>query len=710
MKITFLSRGIAAALFAIAALSAPMCAVAAPPAPRASVDLDPGWRFRKTDTPGAEAPAFDDAAWAATTLPHTYNADDGADGGNNYYRGVGWYRRHLRLDRALAGKSLFLQFDGAATVTDVFVNGKPAGEHRGDFGAFCFDVTSLLKPGADNVIAVKVDNAKQADVAPLSADFTFYGGLYRDVRLLVLDPLSVTPLDDAGPGVYVAQTKVSERSADLTVTVRLRNGGATDRIATVRSVVTDATGKTAGAVEQNQRIPAGGVADAAQSITLASPHLWNGVSDPYLYHVTTEILDGKRVVDRVEQPLGVRYFRVDPNAGLFLNGKHYALHGINRHQDRQGKGWAISAADHAQDYALIREMGSTGIRLSHYQHAQAFYNLCDQGGLVVWAEIPLVNSLNPGDAFASNAKQQLRELIKQNYNHPSILFWSLFNELHFPGGSKNPAEWALIGDLNTLAHQLDPSRLTTAASNLTVEHPANFITDVIAFNRYPGWYGGKATDWPRMLDDMHRRYPERSIAISEYGAGASIHQHEQWPPAQPKAGGKWHPEEWQAQVHEDAWQAMSARPWIWGTFLWAMYDFGSDGRNEGDMPGRNDKGMVTFDRQTRKDSFNWYKANWSDTPFVAINSRRFTPRPATPSTIRIYSNCPTVELFLNGVSLGAKTAPDHRFVWDAAALTLGENRVRAVATQAGKTFTDECVWTGITPPAPAAAPIVPAAK
>ena len=673
--------------------------------PRGQIDIDDSWRFSREDAPGADAVAFDDSAWKATTLPHTWNAVDGADGGGNYYRGIGWYRRHLRPDAALAGKSLFLRFDGAATVTDVYVNGKPVGEHRGNFAAFCFDVTGLLQPGRDNMIAVKVSNARTADIAPLSGDFTVYGGLYREVHLLALDPLSITPLDDAGPGVYIKQATVGNQLAAIEITTHLRNANSAARTATVRCVVTDAKGRIVASANGTTPVAGGATGEAVCRLTVNSPHLWNGVLDPYLYQMTTEVLDGSRITDRVFQPLGIRYFHVDPNTGLALDGVHYAVHGVNRHQDRIDKGWAISAADHAEDYALIREMGSTGIRLSHYQHAQKFYDLCDLGGLIVWAELPLVNSLNLSDAFNDNARQQLRELIKQNYNHPSILFWGLFNELHFPGGSKNPAEWALIGDLNTLAHQLDPLRLTTAASNLGVEHPANFVTDVIAFNRYPGWYGGSADAWPGMLDDMHRRYPDRSIAVSEYGAGASVNQHELSPPRQPSPGGKWHPEEWQTHVHEAAWRAMATRPWLWGTFLWAMYDFGSDGRNEGDTPGRNDKGMVTFDRATKKDSFYWYKANWTRAPFVYITSRRFGTRPAQSSRVKIYSNCDNVELTVNGKSLGRVTAPDHLFAWEAVPLTVGPNTITATATSRGKTVSDTCAWTGTDPQTPTAIPV-----
>ena len=593
----------------------------------------------------------------------------------------------------MPGKSLFLKFDGAATVAEVFVNGQPAGTHRGNFAAFCFDVTSLLRVGQDNVIAVRVNNAHNPDIPPLDGDFTVFGGLYRDVHLLVLDKLSISPLDDASPGVYIKQVAVTPDSAELEITTRLRNANNAARTATVRSTITDAAGRNVATIDSQQSIPASGVSDAVQTVKLSRPHLWDGRADPYLYRVTVEIRDGRRVVDSVTQPLGLRFFRVDPNEGFFLNGKHYALHGVTRHQDRLDKGWAIGPAEHEEDFRLIKEMGCTAVRLAHYQHAQYFYDLCDKGGLVVWAELSLVNKLGESPAFAENARQQLTELIKQNYNHPSIVFWSLFNELRFHDKMPVAAECEFIGQLNQLARTLDPTRLTVAASCCVPwTHPSAGITDAIGFNWYYGWYNGKPEDWPVELDAMHQELPSRSVGISEYGAGASVIQHE-IPPKQPKPAGPWHPEEWQCVVHEAAWKAMKDRPWLWGTFLWNMFDFAADQRNEGDHPGRNDKGLVTYDRKVRKDAFYWYKANWATEPFVYITSRRFTPRTGRLTPVKVYSNCEKVTLKVNGTSFGSVESSDHIFVWKEIALKPGENRIEAGAGKDGRTFSDSCVWT-----------------
>ncbi len=425
--------------------------------------IDDGWRFTRRDVGGgAQTAGHDDSTWSVVNLPHTWNAQDGQDGGNNYYRGAGWYRRLLAIDPAEADKSFFLRFDGAATVTDVYVNGKHAGQHRGNFGAFCFDVTNLVHVGLDNVIAVRVDNRRFDDVPPLSGDFTIFGGLYRDVHLLTLDPLSVTPLDDASPGVYLKPVKHDADSATVQVLTKLRNGRDADMIADVVCKIYDSKGKIVAANTVRQRVAAGTPTDAVMNVAIDRPHYWDGVRDPYLYRAEVEVHAGPVVTDVVTQPLGLRDFNIDPANGFFLNGKRYALHGVNRHQDRLDKGWAIGPKEHEEDYALIREMGATGVRLSHYEHADYFYQLCDRGGLVVWAELAYVNQTGSKPEFGANARQQLRELIKQNYNHPSICFWSLYNELGFgkDGDEEKPEQMRMVEDLNALAHELDPSRPT----------------------------------------------------------------------------------------------------------------------------------------------------------------------------------------------------------------------------------------------------------
>jgi beta-galactosidase len=686
MNNTFRQLFVSAALCLVAAVSDAM------DSPRLDVKLDEQWRFIRQDVAGAAEIGFDDSAWQTVSLPHTWNNMDAQDGGNDYYRGVGWYRRHLVVDPQYAGKSSFLKFDGAATMAEVFVNGKLVGSHEGNFAAFCFDVTQSLHVGKDNVIAVKVNNAKSDDVVPLGGDFPIFGGLYRDVHLLVLNRLSVTPLDYASAGVYIKQVRVTPDAAEFEITTKLRNANDSAKTATVRCKFSDAKENKVRELSSRCKLGANSATDVVQRLTISNPHLWNGRIDPYLYAASVNVSDRDKVTDIVTQPVGVRDFRVDPNEGFFLNGKRYELQGVSRHQDRLDKGWAIGPAEQREDFRLITEMGSTCVRTAHYQQDQYVYDLCDRSGLIVWTELSLVNKLTDSEAFADNARQQLTELIKQNYNHSSIVFWGIFNELHAKSSWNDaPAKWDLVIKLNSLAKELDPTRVTTAASCIKAVDPLNSVTDVIAFNRYYGWYHDKATDWPSALDKLHKDCSNRCVGISEYGAGASVHQHE-IPPRQPKPDSRWHPEEWQCVVHEQAWLAMKDRQWLWCKLLWNMFDFAIDSRDEGDQPGRNDKGLVTYDRKVKKDAFYWYKANWTEAPFVYITSRRFTKRTEAETPVKIYSNCDAVELKLNGKSQGTVRSNDHIFLWDNVALAPGENRVEGIGTKSRKTFTDTCTW------------------
>ena len=648
---------------------------AAAPAPRTTVGWNAGWRFALADPAGAEGAAFDDGAWQSVDLPHTWNNKDGQDGGNDYHRGAAWYRHHLPADPAWAGRRVYLRLGAANIDSAVYVNGKPAGTHKGGFEAICYDVTPLLNPTGDNVVAVRVDNAKDLDVPPLTADFTFFGGLYRGAQLIVTDPVSISPLDDGSSGVEVRQDGVSADEAKLTVRTQVRNASETDQTATVHA---DVAGVTADA---SQPVKAGETATVEQHLVVPHPHLWNGRKDPFLY--TARVSVGG---DTVEQPIGLRFYRFDPERGFFLNGQPYRLYGVNRHQDHIDEGWAVSADDERLDAANIVDLGCTAVRLSHYPQSPSFYDLMDRAGIVVWAEIPVVNDVTVSPAFTDNAEQQLREMIKQNFNHPSIVVWGLFNELS--GGKKLEGQLALIKRLNAAAHQVDPTRPTTCASNQSVRDGLAMVTSVAAYNRYSGWYGGTMQQWSATLDQIHQAHPDRSFGLSEYGAGASIAQHEMEPVRQPKTVSMWHPEEYQADLHEHAWAAIKDRPWIWGSFLWCLHDFAADQRKEGDHLGRNDKGLVTYDGKTRKDAYYFYQANWSEVPMVHVTGARYSPRPPGGG-IKLYSNCDDVRLTVNGETLPAVKPNDVRvFVWADPKLKVGENKIEATGTRGGATVTD----------------------
>jgi beta-galactosidase len=647
---------------------------------RSDTLIDDGWRFNRADVSGAQATSFNDAAWSAVTLPHTWNALDGQDGGSNYYRGVGWYRRHVTVPADTTGRRVYLQFDAANIVTDVYVNGTAVGQHRGGFAAFRFDVTPYVQAG-DNVVAVKVSNASVGDVAPLTADFTFFGGIYRDVHLVVLDPLHLDANDYASSGVYLTPQNVTAASSDLSARVRVTNEGPTSATADVQVAIRDASNATVATLTGSATLAVGATANVTMGTTITNPHLWNGRIDPYLYTAAVTVSRGGVVSDVDTEAFGFRFFNVDAQTGFALNGAYLDLHGPNRHQDRINKGWAIGKAEHDEDMALIAEMGSTAVRLAHYQHAQYFYDLCDRNGVVAWAEIPLVNNVATTTAFSDNAKQQLTELIRQNYNHPSILFWSLSNELS-PSPDPNP----LLTALDDLAKAEDPSRSTTLASNRNDDDPINAHTDVMAFNKYWGWYGGTYNDFAPWADAVHAAYPTRKIGIAEYGAGAGPSIHSETPVSQD------HSEEYQLLFHEAYWQAMSARPWLWGKFVWNMFDFAVDSRSEGETPGRNDKGMVTYDRQLRKDVFYYYKASWSSAPVLTITSRRFTTRAPATITVKVYANTDDVTLTVNGASLGTVTSANHVYTWTGVALQAGANVVQATGAKNGVPLTDTVTW------------------
>ena len=576
-------------------------------------------------------------------------------------------------------------------MADVYLNGKFLGEHLGGFGAFCFEITKQLSGSGTNLLAVRVSNAWQPDIAPLSGDFSVYGGLYRPVHLIVTGDENFTLTDHASPGVAWLQSSVSKKQATLDVTAQISNGTLQKQPLTLVASVFDANGKLVANGKESIILAPDVTAPYWLRVVVPHPHLWNGRKDPYLYKAVIELHSADGVVDSVEQPLGLRFYRVDPDKGFFLNGQPYPLHGVDRHQDRFNKGWAISEADMDEDIALIKEIGANVVRCAHYQHSDYFYSLCDKAGILVWAEIPQVNEINPSPEFEETSRNQLLDLIRQNINHPSIFAWSLFNEI---GLINTPDPERELQDLNNVAHSEDPTRPTIGATCTDRFPQMNKIPDLLGWNFYPGWYSGwgPKDDFGELLDK--HRYDSRSggFCVSEYGAGANVTQHEQ-NPKHPRTDGQWHPEEWQALVHEAAWAAMEKRPYVWGTFVWNMFDFAVSTRHEGGVPGRNDKGLVTYDRKIKKDAFYFYKANWSDEPTLYITDRRFTERTNAVTDVKIYSNANEVEMLLNGVSQGKRSnGTDGVFLWKNVALKTGENHIEAKAKRNGRNLTDSCVW------------------
>lgn len=654
---------------------------------REQTRLADGWKFLPGEHTNAAAADFNDADWPTVSIPHCWGWQE-AQQGKPYYRGPGWYRRGLNFTPD-TGKRYFLQFGAASTVADVYLNGKFLGAHRGGFGAFAFEITTNLAANGTNLLAVRVSNAKEPDVAPLDGDFSVYGGLYRPVQLLVTGEADFTPLDHGSPGVAWLQTSVSATQAVLDVTAQISNAAQKPRALTLVASVLDANGNRVAGAEENIAPVPGVTAPYFLRVVVPQPHLWNGRKDPYLYQAVVEMRSADGVIDSVVQPLGLRFYSVDPDKGFFLNGRPYHLHGVNRHQDRKDKGWAISEADMDEDLRLIQEMGCTAVRCAHYQHSDYFYSLCDRAGILVWAEIPQVNLVHDTPEFANTSRDQLLDLIRQDINHPSIFAWSLFNEIG--SGSDDPHRE--LQDLRNLAHGEDPTRPVIAATCTEKFPEMNKIPDLLGWNIYPGWYSGTLNDYGKILDRHRHDSRFGGLCISEYGAGANVTQHED-PPRQPKPDGQWHPEEWQAKAHEAAWSAMKQRPFVWGAFVWNMFDFAVSTRHEGGQPGLNDKGLVTYDRKTRKDAFFFYKANWSEEPVLYITSRRFTKRTNAVTEVKVYSNAQSAELHVNGVSQGKReSVADGIFLWPNVRLAPGKNKIAVSAVINGQPVTDECVWT-----------------
>ena len=586
---------------------------------REIVNLNQDWHFTGQD--GKEI---------SVNVPHTWNNFDGQDGGNDYYRGTCHYRKNFAKPAFQAGEErIYLEFRGVNASADVELNGKKVCHHDGGYSTFRADITDLL--AEENDLRVAVDNSKNDTVYPQVADFTFYGGIYRDVLLVKVNKdhfemdhwggegLKITPTVDGKDGKVRVESFHSAEGAQVCVELL------------------DAEGKT---------VASGTGADL--TLTISQVHLWDGLKDPYLYTAVARLERDGVVKDEVRARFGVRTFRMDPDKGFFLNGRSYPLRGVCRHQDRRDMGNAISEAEHREDMDLIREIGANTIRLAHYQHDQFFYDLCDEYGMVVWAEIPYISShMNNG---RQNTFDQMQELIVQNYNHPSIVTWGLSNEITI--STKDKAD--MLDNhrkLNDFCHKMDPTRPTTLAC-YAMCGPFNkvaHISDIVSWNLYLGWYvpGLKLNDlW---MSFFHWKYPKRCLGYSEYGAEAMTNLHS----SKPKRGD--HTEEYQAIYHEYMLECFERHPFLWATHVWNMYDFAADARDQGGEPGMNHKGLVTFDRKIKKDSFFIYKAWWSDEPFVHLCGSRYVDRPEEVTEVKVYSNQPKVALYHNGKLVGEQT-------------------------------------------------------
>ena len=593
-------------------------------------------------------------AMAVVALPHTWNALDGQDGGADYWRGIGTYE--IDLPVPTKGKKQYIEIQGANHVATVYCNGREMGTHKGGFSTFRYDLTPAMKEEG-NVLTVVVTNAV-SDVYPQNADFTFYGGLYRDVNFIEVNETHFDLLLDGTSAVFVTPHNVGKTRVDL---FPVNAEGCTLKVA-----LKDAEGNVVGEGET------AAVPHAHVLIDVKNPHLWNGLADPYCYSAEAAIVDGEEVLDTVAVTYGYRSFRVDAETGFYLNGKSLPLHGVARHQDRLDKGWAISKADHEEDIAIVKELGANTIRLAHYQHDQYFYDLCDKTGFVLWAEIPFISQFIPTQEAYQNTISQMTELVAQNYNHPAIMFWGISNEILIGADREDLRQ--NLRDLNELAKSMDPSRLTTMAqvSMTPMDSEHNYITDVVSYNHYFGWYGGDVEDNGPWLDTFHAMHPDKPLGVSEYGAENIL----TWHSAEPENHD--YTEEYANHYHQEMLKTFATRPYLWATHQWNCFDFAADARNEGGVQGRNNKGLVTYDRKIKKDAFYIYKAWWNPEPMVFVSGGRFVNRGPEERNVIVYTNCDEVTLVVNGKDVATKAAVDHMIVFENAVVD-GENIITAYA-------------------------------
>ncbi len=593
--------------------------------------INGGWLFSKE---AKSAPTTLPADWTALDLPYTWNGKDGQDGGNDYYRGTCYFAKSLKADEMPEGEVKYLQFEGVNSSCVVYWNGKEITKHDGGYSTFRVKLDDVKD---ENLLVVEVDNSANDKVYPQQADFTFYGGIYRDVSVISV-PENHFDLDYYGaPGIMVTP-EIKGEDAEIEIKTFFKNKDCKVRYEII------ADGEVIASKED----------DDDAEFEIKNVHLWDGLRDPYLYTAkATLIYDGVEV-DEISTRFGCRTFKIDPEKGFILNGREYPLRGVSRHQDRPDVGNALTPEMHKEDLELILEMGANTIRLAHYQHSQVFYDLCDEAGLVLWAEIPYISShMNNG---YDNTISQMKELVAQNYNHPSIVVWGLSNEITIAGS--NPNLIKNHKDLNDLCHKMDKTRLTTiaAVSMCDIDDEYVHISDVLSYNHYFGWYGGDTSMNGPWFDNFHKKYPNKPIGISEYGCEAL-----DWHTSNPVQGD--YTEEYQAYYHEELIKQIADRPYIWATHVWNMYDFAADARNEGGENGMNHKGLVTFDRKYKKDSFYAYQAWLSDKPMVHLCSKRYIDRVEDVTKVTVYSNCEEVELFANGVSVGKQTKGKYPFFY-----------------------------------------------
>lgn len=652
-----------------------------------------GWEFKKG--PFSKDAMLSARKWSAdwqkVSVPHTWNADDMQKKVSAFYEGVGYYRKKFTFPESMKGKRLFLRFEGVGSCAEVYVNGYLVGSHKGAYSAFACEIGAQVKFGEENEIVVKADNTARPDVIPTNHIlFGVYGGMYRPVWLVVTEPCNIVVNDFASPGVYITQKNVSKKSAEVTVKVKVDNATLAPAPLVLENAIYDRNGKLVKKHNQSFELTPQGVQSYSSQFKLSNPHLWQGREDPYLYKVVSRLMQDGRVLDEVVQPLGLRKYEVVAGKGFFLNGKQYPMYGVTRHQDWWGLGSALTNKEHDFDLAQIMDIGATTVRFAHYQQSDYIYSRCDTLGLVIWAEIPFVNRVTGQES--DNAHQQMRELIRQSFNHPSIYVWGIHNEVYHPHGYTA----ALTQSIHDLCKLEDPDRYTVSVNGYgNANHAVNQNADIQGMNRYFGWYERKIQDIKPWIEKMEKEYPWQRLMLTEYGADANIaHQTEILGDALNWTS-PFYPETFQTKTHEYQWSIIAQHPYITASYLWNMFDFAVPTSKRGSVDARNMKGMMTFDRKIKKDSYFWYKANWSKEPVLYLTQRRNALREKKETSVTVYSNIGTPKVYLNGQELAGarKGYTDVHYIFDKVLLNDGKNMLKAVITYQGKEYVDEIEWT-----------------
>ena len=659
---------------------------------RSVESFNSGWSFKKA--PAEKELAVNarkwDSGWSEVEIPHTWNAKDMQVQADNFYEGAAYYKKQYFFPTELKGKRVFLRFEGVGSCAEVFVNGMLATSHKGGYSAFACEISPLLKAGEENEIIVKADNKSRPDVIPINHNlFGVYGGIYRPVWLIVTEPYNISVTDCASPGVYVTQKNVSKKQADVNVKVKLDNGTLQPAPVTLQNTIYNQEGKQIATQSRSFELSAQGEQAYESSFTIKNPTLWQGRENPYLYKVVSRLIKDGKVIDEMVQPLGLRKYEIVAGKGFYLNGEKYLMYGVTRHQDWWGLGSALKNENHDFDLATIMDVGATTVRFAHYQQSDYLYSRCDSLGLIIWAEIPFVNRVSGEEA--ENCRNQLREMIRQSFNHPSIYVWGLHNEVYQP----HQYTRELTQSLHDLAKTEDPDRYTVSVNGYGhMEHPVNLVADIQGMNRYFGWYEKKIQDIKPWVENLEKEYPHQKLMLTEYGADANLNHQTEYLGEALNWTKEFYPEAFQTKTHEYQWSVIAAHPYIIASYLWNTFDFCAPLWVRGGVPARNMKGLVTFDRKVKKDSYFWYKANWSKDPVLFLTQRRNWDREKKETSVTVYSNIGTPKVYLNGKELSGIRegyTPVH-YIIDHVTLENGKNIVKTVVVKDGKTYEDEIEW------------------